>query len=316
MLSVVIPTYRKPAQLERTLHAIAEALRSFDGPCEVVVVDDGSKDATTDVLRRFATTTPLVEAGAGRNEGRAKARNRGWRAASGDWVLFLDDDIVLEPGALAAHAAAQTQQPAVYLGDVVTALEVVDSTLFDYLDTRGVAKHPPGARVPSRYLLTQNVSIPRDALERVGGFDERFGAYGFEDMELAFRIEDVTGLAFFHLAGARGYHIHHHTLEEYLHKKEICGRETLPLLAQLHPHRMAEMQLDVLAGLGQVDSTSRRLLAAGLTLSFRAGLPTLVLALVQRWPLRLGRAARHRAYDYLVMSCYARGLDARHTANS
>jgi glycosyltransferase involved in cell wall biosynthesis len=308
VLSIVIPTYRKPDLLQRTLGALEPQVDEVTVGCEIVVVDDGSGDSTAEVLETMAGRLPLVVVRPPGNEGRAKARNRGWRAATGTGVLFLDDDIVLAPGSLAAHAAAQEREPAGYLGDVVTAAEVVDSTLFDYLDTRGVAKLRPDAPAPARYFLTQNASVPRAALEAVGGFDERFGAYGFEDMEIAFRMEDGPGLGFFHLPAARGQHIHHHTLEEYLEKKEICGRETLPLLARLHPRRMAEMRLDVLPGMPEEVGCENPGLRWLLGLSFASGAPWAIRTLVRAWPGSLAPGARRRAYDYLVMSAYAKGL--------
>jgi glycosyltransferase involved in cell wall biosynthesis len=305
MISVVIPSYRKPELLDRTLASLSVQREASDW--EVVVVDDGSLDRTPDVAREWGRRLPLRLVQPPRNEGRAKARNRGWRAARGDHVLFLDDDIQLEPWGLAAHQTAQRTRPAVYLGEVRTSPELIDSELFDYLDSRGIAKHSPGERVPARYLLTQNVSLPRAALEQVGGFDEDFGAYGFEDMELAFRLEDSAGAEFFFLDGARGWHSHHHTLAEYLEKKRNCGESTLPRLLELHPRRAREMQLDLL--LPQPGTPApQRLLGASLRLSFRAGLPRLIEALLSPRAFPLPPGPRRRAFDYLVLCAYWQGL--------
>jgi hypothetical protein len=140
----------------------------------------------------------------------------------------------------------------------------------------------------------------------VGGFDEHFGAYGFEDMEIAFRLEDQAGLEFYRLSGAVGEHVHHHTLDEYLDKKRVCGRETLPQLAILHPHRMAEMGLGVL-----FDGGDRPALRRALRLSWSLGLPAVVRTWLRAtgsvWP----RPLRHRALDYLVVSAYAAGMGRR-----
>lgn len=306
-LSVVVPTFEKSRLLARTLDNLAGQNRALHAELEVVVVDDASRDETPELLLRQQERLPLLIERPPDNEGRARARNRGWRAATGEVVLFLDDDILLQDGALNAHIRAQSERPAVHLGEVVTDPSLVDSTLFRYLDTRGIMKRQPGAQVPARYLLTQNVSLPRAALEAVGGFDERFVAYGFEDMDLAFRLEDAAGLEFYRLEGARGLHIHHHSLEEYLEKKRICGRETLPLLARLHPGRMGEMGLEALPGLpdelGGRSTLKRRLLA----LSFALGAPHIVQALVARPSPGVPEALLHRLYDYLVFAAYAAG---------
>jgi hypothetical protein len=80
------------------------------------------------------------------------------------------------------------------------------------------------------------------------------------------------------------------------------------LLAELHPSRLREMQLDVLVGLGPDATFSRRVLAAALDVTFRAKLPAVALALVRHWPSRWATTLRHRVYDYLVLSRYAQGL--------
>ena len=304
MLSVVIPTYRKPGLLRQTLAALEADAAQLGDDCEVVVVDDGSADGTTPaVLAEFSTRLPLVDASAPQNEGRARARNRGWRAARGEWVLFLDDDIRLRPGSLVAHARAQQEFSAVHMGVVVTAPEIVDSPLFDYLDSRGIAKLPAGKKPPARYLLTQNVSVPRAALERIGGLDEDLGAYGFEDMELAFRLEEQAHVSFRVLPDSVGEHVHHHGLAEYLEKKRVCGRSTLPQLSRLHPDRMPEMRLDLLPGID-----GRTALGDLLELSWKLRLHRLLEPGVARWPRGLLPGLHHRLMDYLVFGAYRDGL--------
>lgn len=316
ILSVVIPTYRKPELLARTLGALEACARELDAEVEVVVVDDGSQDPRTrGVIGAAAAHLPLVDAGSEENRGRAAARNRGWRAASGRWILFLDDDILLEPTALRAHAEAQEAAEGVYLGEVVTDPEIVDSPLFDYLDSRGVAKRAWGEEVPARYFLTQNASVPRWALERVGGFDEEFRAYGFEDMEIAFRLEDRCELVFRSLDGARGEHVHHHALDDYLAKKVECGRHTIPRIASLHPHRLAEMHLDVLPELRSGASPRRRAEAVVLDLLGETGGQALLRWWVDHKGPPLPRPLRHRAYDLLVLLAYRRGLLARRVSD-
>lgn len=307
MISVVIPTYEKPHSLRQTLEALAVQVGDVAGDCEIVVVDDGSPVAgTAEVLEEFAGRLPLVDASSPQNLGRARARNRGWRESRGQWVLFLDDDIRLRPGALRAHLDAQRAEEAVWMGAVVTAPEIVDGVLFDYLDSRGTAKLGPGEDPPARYLLTQNVSIPRAALEAIGGFDEEFGAYGFEDMELGFRLEDRARCRFRYLRAAVGEHVHHHTLAEYLEKKRICGRSTLPRLAELHPGRMAEMRLDLLEGIGPSHALGRVL-----EFTYRVRVPALVEPLVRHWPRGAAAGLAFPFLDYLVLAAYRDGLRER-----
>ncbi|MDP9257800.1 MAG: glycosyltransferase family 2 protein, partial [Actinomycetota bacterium] len=91
LLSVVIPAFNA----ERTLGAVLEALAADpEGPDEVIVVDDCSTDRTAEIAA--ARGARVVE---GTSVGYAGgARNRGWDAAAGDVVVFLDADAVPLPG--------------------------------------------------------------------------------------------------------------------------------------------------------------------------------------------------------------------------
>ena len=247
-LSVVIPTMNKVDLLRCTLEALA---RQEAGPgvrWEVVVVNDGSSDGTAAYLemapREFeerGLTLTVVSPAA--NVGRARARNLGARSARGRWILFLDDDIVAPPGLLRAHLELlQTGAQVGTIGHAVTDPGLIDGAHFHYLDSRGVSKLPPGP-APGRYFVTQNAAVPREAFLAVGGFDEDFSGYGFEDMEVAFRLEDEAGICFQVLPGPVPRHVHHHTLAQYLEKKVECGRLSVGHLASRHPGRLAEMSL-------------------------------------------------------------------------
>jgi len=99
-VSVVIPTHERRAQLD----AVLDEILANTAPAEVVVVDDGSTDGTDAMLRRRAEAEPRLRAVVQENAGAMSARLAGARAATGDVVLLLDDDVVPEPGIAERHA--------------------------------------------------------------------------------------------------------------------------------------------------------------------------------------------------------------------
>lgn len=244
LLSVVVPTMNKAALLAQTLSALEAQDPGRPGDWEVVVVNDGSTDGTAEYLGSLDTwLRPRLQVVAPpQNVGRAAARNLGAKAAAGRFLLFMDDDIVAPPGLVAAHLDILLAQPGCgTIGYAVTAPDLVDAPHFHYLDSRGAARLPMGP-APGRFFVTQNAAVPRDAFLAVGGFDEGFAGYGFEDMEVAFRLEEA-GVQFQTLVSPVPCHVHHHTLAEYFAKKVECGQESLRRLAEKHPHRLREMHL-------------------------------------------------------------------------
>lgn len=312
ILSVVIPTHQKCALLDRTLEALAGQEAGPGRDWEIVVVNDGSTDGTAELLAAATGRPgpPLRVVTPERNVGRARARNLGARAAAGRWILFLDDDIVAPSGLLAAHLdLLESHEGDGTIGWARTDDEVRDGPHFHYLDTRGVARLPAGPAA-ARYFVTQNAAVPRAAFLAVGGFDEDFGTYGFEDMEVAFRLEEKAGVRFWALGAPVPVHVHHHTLDEYLQKKVECGRASLGQLSRLHPERLEEMRLvHVLPAPG----ADGGLLGALVRTVADGPLAGFLRRLVASWPTDrshrpLAAGFYLRLMDLMVLCCFRRGL--------
>ncbi len=312
-LSVVIPTMNKVALLERTLDALLGQELAPDDVWEIIVINDGSTDGTAAFLESRAGTgnVSLVVVTPPANVGRARARNLGARAARGTWILFLDDDIVAPPGLLRAHLALLDTNPDCgTIGYAVTEPDLIDAPHFHYLDSRGVARLEPGP-APGRFFVTQNAAVPRRAFLAVDGFDQDFSGYGFEDMEVAFRLEDEAGIRFLALTAPVPRHVHHHTLEQYLEKKVECGRQSLPHLARLHPARIREMNLHYVVDVpGQPPlSIAGSLLRWFIGSSWGRRLPGLMAA----WPSRAGHrpcwpSLYFKMMNLTILSCFRKGL--------
>jgi glycosyltransferase involved in cell wall biosynthesis len=104
-ISVVIPTYNRATLLPE---AIESALGQSYAPVEIIVVDDGSKDDTEAVVRRFGAAVLYVSQP---NAGVGVARNTGAGRASGRWIAFLDSDDAWERDKLALQLAALRAAP-------------------------------------------------------------------------------------------------------------------------------------------------------------------------------------------------------------
>lgn len=171
--SVLIAAYRADRFIGDALASVAaQTHRDW----ELIVVEDGSRDATEASVRAFAATAaprPVRYANLGENRGVAAARNRLLELAAGEAVAFLDADDRWRPDHLAGLAAALDPGPAL----AVSALERWDG---DADHTLGVHRPTPAQlRAPYRALFSRSfietsscVALPRATLARVGRFDE------------------------------------------------------------------------------------------------------------------------------------------------
>jgi GT2 family glycosyltransferase len=189
--SVVVPTYNRLDRLQRILAALAD-LRWPADDFEVVVVSDGSTDGTDDFLRSGRLPMP-VTARFQTNQGPAEARNHGVKAASGTMILFLDDDVVPDSRLIEEHARSHVGDDgrSVVIGPMLTPPDFAmtpwvrweQAMLEKQYDDLREGRYLAG----SRQFYTGNVSLARQQILDVGGFDPRFRRA--EDVELAYRLE-------------------------------------------------------------------------------------------------------------------------------
>jgi serine acetyltransferase/glycosyltransferase involved in cell wall biosynthesis len=198
-LSVVIATYNRGALLVRLLEQLAEQTLASDA-FEVIVVDDGSKEPADAHVHGRAWPFALRVLRQP-NRGAAAARHNGATVASGEVILFIDDDMFAPPALLAEHLRVHDRDPkAVVLGRIRQDASM-KVTLFDRFHLRVLDRLTDAVRSGRQTLRgvdvwTGNVSMRRAHYVAVGGFD--LSLERSEDAELGVRLEKHG--ATFHLS--------------------------------------------------------------------------------------------------------------------
>ncbi|ERN39863.1 putative glycosyltransferase [Rubidibacter lacunae KORDI 51-2] len=231
--SVVIPTYNRLPILQKCLLALEEQqydTRLVDG-YEVIVVDDGSTDATLAWLASAGLARVCVCEQ--NHRGPAAARNLGVESARGNEIIFIDSDLVVTEVFLQAHATALRDARRRWGDRVFTYGRVVNTNNFD----QPTAEPYKLTDYSAAYFATGNVAIARHWLEASGGFDTRFQLYGWEDLELGVRLKQL-GLRLVKCPQAVGYHWHPpfrvEQLPQLIDRERQRGR-TGALFYQKHP---------------------------------------------------------------------------------
>jgi glycosyltransferase involved in cell wall biosynthesis len=220
-VSVVIPAYQAAA----TIGACIDAVRNQRYPAdrrEIIVVDDGSRDATAEIARGYAGVTVISQP----NGGAAAARNRGWRQATGTWVAFLDADCVPSRGWLGAlidTVSPRDDGAPPMLGAAGKTLGLESGSeaahfadLIGSLDAERYLSHPLWPFAPSCNLMYR-----RAALVACDGFDERFVTYEACDLHKRLRTADPG--AFAYVARAVVWHRHRASWRAYWHQQVAYG---------------------------------------------------------------------------------------------
>lgn len=204
LLSAVILSFDSAAHLETAVRSLAAECARLGGPCEVVVVDNGSRDGSVALLRRlegeFASLLRVIRLPV--NLGTTVSRNMALRGARGRFVLVMDSDVEVPAGCLAALLPRLAASPRI--GILAPRLVHRDgrpqlsADMFPTL-TRKLARFfglrrieaalPGGQDGPRRvdYAISAFWLMPREVLARVGLLDERI-FYSPEDVDYCLRV--------------------------------------------------------------------------------------------------------------------------------
>jgi len=234
-ISVVIPTLNRAQILARTIDCIESQTVGREA-YEVLVVDNNSSDGTPAMLAEKAALHPNLKVLSQSKRGAAATRNVGIRAAQGEIILFIDDDIFAAPNLIAAHLDYHQQNPnSSIIGAVAPPWDAATEPFLRYLRDRGIFNPYSISRGPMdfSYYHTGNVSTSRKLLLEAGLFNEEFYVYGMEDIELGYRLEKM-GCRMKPGPEAKAVHQYFPTYEHFIERCRQAGY-SLGKLIELHP---------------------------------------------------------------------------------
>ncbi|PIQ77505.1 hypothetical protein COV82_04155 [Candidatus Peregrinibacteria bacterium CG11_big_fil_rev_8_21_14_0_20_46_8] len=238
--SIIIPTYNRLEKLKQCLKAL-EA-QEFDARrFEIIVVNDGSTDETQKYLEWYASRskirTQILEQ---KNQGQGVARNRGVEVAQGELILLIGDDIVATPTLLKEHSRVHDFHPeeaAGVLGFITWHPKLPVSSLMRFMERGGAilgrfGGHQfaydllEGKRMADfRFFYTSNLSLKRSLLQK-HKFDPWFAGYGWEDIELGYRLQRDAELKLYYEPAAVAYHDHHMSLHDFERRMYNIGQSS------------------------------------------------------------------------------------------
>ena len=182
LVTVVIPVFNGEAWLAEQLASVAADSAQ---PFQTVIADNGSTDGSLTVARGFERRMPLSIVDASQERGQAFARNKGARAGSGGYLLFLDQDDVIAPGYVQAMTTALRDS------------EIVAARMDGSMLNRGWRKYArelaqksglPDEPIPWAYGCT--LGVRRATFEQLGGFAEDLPAPAGEDVDFCWRAAE------------------------------------------------------------------------------------------------------------------------------
>jgi glycosyltransferase involved in cell wall biosynthesis len=228
-LSVLIPTYNRREILIKSLAAY-QGQSARAEILEILIVDDGSTDGTGEAVSQLSMESPIrIRYIRQNNSGLAAARNHGIREAKGRLILFIDDDIIPSPCLVREHLAWHARDPdaaAGVLGLVKWAPEVRPTPFMEWLESDGVqfgyGALTRGSQVPFTSCYFCNTTLKVAFIRENGLFDQDFRAYGFEDIELGYRLSK-KGFRLLYNPEAVGYHYKFVTFADACRRAELVA---------------------------------------------------------------------------------------------
>ncbi len=236
-VDIVIPVYNGEDSITACLASV------FDQDCtgfelgRVIVVDDGSTDDTSEVVRQaYGDQARLVRLD--ESQGRAAARNTGAAQGRGELIVFIDADCRFDGAACLKALVGQLSSGA---DAAFGRVEFRGQGFWDaYMGRLNRERERQIARGDSLVAVSANLAVRRDTFSRLGGFDTAFRGYGFEDRDLAARLT-ATGARIAYAPDSVVIHRAPSSLASIARKMRESGATTADIFATRHPQAYAAM---------------------------------------------------------------------------
>lgn len=241
-ISVIIPTYNRSKTLLRTLKALEDQSLSKE-TFEVVIVDDGSTDITEKEVNAYMAQSPInIKYLRQENKKQGAARNLGIKYAEMPLIVFIGDDIIPSPTFLEEHLNHHREYNKygniAVLGYTKWSEEIKVTPFMRFIGEYGYqfgyALIENDKTVPFNFFYTSNISILKaflDELEYV--FEEDFDTYGWEDIELGYRLDSI-GMKLLYNQNAVAYHHHSMDIPSFCRRQVNVGKASRIFLRK-HP---------------------------------------------------------------------------------
>lgn len=230
LLSVIVPVLNDEAQANKTVGAFGA--QRIPVPIELIVVDDGSIPG----LRIEAPSIPNLSFRLKRlttNQGRASARNAGIAASTGAWLTFLDVDCVPQEDYVLNLVVETATGVPVISGHIRFAS---GDRFFDSYENAVQRRRRAAIDAWATSLTSANLTLRRDLVTAVGGFDGAYRHYGFEDRDFLLRLQKAfPSLRPVYADAVIVEHVDPQDLDAIQAKFESAGQHTACRFRSAHP---------------------------------------------------------------------------------
>ncbi|OQY14044.1 MAG: hypothetical protein B6I30_01800 [Desulfobacteraceae bacterium 4572_187] len=199
LVSIVVLTYN---QISYTKKCIESIIKNTQVPFELIVVDNASTDGTIEYLEleltQLLSGDRLLVIKNKENSGFAKGNNQGIAASRADFVMLMNNDVVVTQGWLSRMIACAEKSPVIGIvgpkSNYVSGPQLVENISYDTKDLNGLEKYADnfadknsGKATPIWRVVGFCMLIKRAVIDKIGGLDGRYGLGNFEDDDFSLR---------------------------------------------------------------------------------------------------------------------------------
>jgi len=240
-LSVIVPVYNQEKIISKALVSLVNQ-NIPKNKYEIIVIDDGSTDKTYEILNSFKKKAgnKIFILKTINLHGKGTARNLGIKKAKNEIVVLLDGDVITSKDLLAEHLKWHqkfSKENFAVVGNITWPPQLKITSFMYWLEHGGGQLDFDNLRhqeeIDYKHFYTGNTSFKRDFLLKDGLFDEDFGREMYEDLELAYRLQN-KGLKIFYNKNARAYHYHQTDPQKYSERMIRTGKGA-KILFKKHP---------------------------------------------------------------------------------